>query len=132
MIRAAGGIVVRTTTEGPEVLVVHRPRYDDWSFPKGKQDEGETDEETALREVYEETAVRATLGPALGEVRYRDQRGRPKVVRYWIMEPIDDHFPPRRADDEVDLVRWCRPADAARLLTYAHDRALLDRLGELT
>jgi 8-oxo-dGTP diphosphatase len=123
---AAGGVVVRTGTTGPEVLLVHRPRYDDWSFPKGKQDPGETDEETALREVAEETGLACVLGPYLGETRYRDHHNRWKVVHYWRMEPAgDDTFEP---DDEVDHRLWCAVEAAATLLTYAHDRALLRRL----
>ena len=123
---AAGGLVVRPGAEGPEVLLVHRPRYDDWSFPKGKQDPGETDEETALREVTEETGLTCALGAYLGEIRYRDHRHRAKVVHYWRMEPTGGgSFEP---DDEVDELRWCDPGAAAALLTYAHDRALLARL----
>jgi 8-oxo-dGTP pyrophosphatase MutT (NUDIX family) len=128
VVRAAGGVVTRPGPNGPEVLLVHRPHYDDWTFPKGKQDPGETDEETALREVAEETGLRCELGPFVGECRYRDSRGRPKVVRYWRMvsTPGSEHtFQPT---DEVDLLRWCSPDDAAKLLTYRHDRALLDTL----
>ena len=81
-VRAAGGIVRR---DG-EVLVVHRPKYDDWSFPKGKLDEGERWEDAALREVEEETGFRCSLGPELGSTAYTDSRGRPKVARYWLMQ----------------------------------------------
>jgi 8-oxo-dGTP diphosphatase len=125
VVRAAGGVVVRDGPAGPEVLVVHRPRYDDWSFPKGKRDPGETDEETALREVLEETGLACSLVAPLGEVRYRDAHGRLKVVRYWRMAPDpagEGHFVPTA---EVDALRWCGLAEAGRLLTYAHDRALL-------
>lgn len=127
-VRAAGGVVVRTGPDGPEVLLVHRPRYDDWSFPKGKQDPGETDEETALREVAEETGLTCTLGAFLADVRYRDQRGRPKLVRYWRMEATGAADPPFVPGDEVDALAWCTRTRAATLLTYAHDRALLGRL----
>ncbi len=123
---AAGGVIVRTGAAGPEVLLVHRPRYDDWSFPKGKQDPGETNEETALREVAEETGLACELGRYLDAVQYRDHRGRAKVVHYWQMEPTGDGT--FRPDDEVDQLRWCDPGEAATLLTYAHDRALLARL----
>ena len=120
---AAGGIVVRSGATGREVLLVHRPRYDDWSFPKGKQDPGETDEQTALREVAEETGITCALRAYLGEVRYRDHQSRAKVVHYWVMEPIvAGAFHP---GDEVDRLRWCAPDEAATLLSYAHDRALL-------
>jgi 8-oxo-dGTP diphosphatase len=132
-VRAAGGIVCRVGAHHLrrrlEVALVHRPRYHDWTFPKGKRDGSETDEQTALREVEEETGLRCTLDTDLGEVRYRDGRGRPKVVRYWSMVPLEgqlDHaFVPNR---EVDEVRWCSPAAAGRLLTYEHDLVLLDRL----
>ena len=129
LVRAAGGLVVRDAGRGREVLLVHRPRYDDWSFPKGKQDAGESDEETALREVAEETGIVCSLGRQLGEVRYRDQRNRPKSVRYWVMHPDPTVAGPGfRPNDEVDDLRWCAPPEAATLLTYAHDRALLERL----
>ena len=125
--RTRRGLLPRT-----ELAVVHRPRYDDWSFPKGKRDGRETDEETALREVEEETGLRCTLGADLGEVRYRDPKGRTKVVRYWVMdlEPGEtgDHFTPNR---EVDRLRWCTPREADRLLSYDHDRVLLMRLREV-
>jgi len=131
---AAGGLVVRGGAEGPEVLLVHRPRYDDWSFPKGKRDGDETDEQTALREVLEETGITCRLGPQIAEVRYRDHRDRPKVVRYWLMEPDAPEATTEAAftpGDEVDALRWCREAEADRLLTYAHDRSLLAQLGRL-
>jgi 8-oxo-dGTP diphosphatase len=107
---------------------VHRPRYDDWSLPKGKADPGESDEETALREVEEETGLRCTLGVPAGRTRYRDSKGRNKVVHYWLMEPDsvaaagDGAFVPNQ---EVDEMRWCSVGEATRLLTYAHDRTLL-------
>ena len=86
LVRAAGGVVVRAGADGPEVLLVHRPAYDDWTFPKGKLDRGETEEECALREVEEETGLRCTLGRELGSTTYRDGKGRRKRVRYWLME----------------------------------------------
>lgn len=126
-VRAAGGIVVRRARGGEwRVLLVHRPRYDDWSLPKGKADPGERDEDTALREVEEETGLRCTLGAPAGRTRYRDSKGRDKVVHYWLMEPAspvdDDAFV---ANDEVDEIRWCTVGDAVKRLTYAHDRKLL-------
>lgn len=132
-VRAAGGVVRRWSRRlvrrRLEVALVHRPRYHDWSFPKGKRDGRESDEETALREVEEETGFRCTLAADLGEVRYREQRGRTKVVRYWVMdlEPGEtgEGFTPNR---EVDRLRWCTPREAVRLLTYDHDRVLLERL----
>ena len=117
-VRAAGGIVRRAG----EVLVVHRPKYDDWSFPKGKLDEGERWEDAALREVEEETGLRCSLGPELGSTSYTDSRGRPKVARYWSMIPEDGEFEPTA---EVDEIAWLSPADAADRLTYDRDRMLL-------
>jgi 8-oxo-dGTP diphosphatase len=105
------------------VALVHRPKYDDWTFPKGKLTPGETDEEAALREVEEETGYRARLDRELSTVGYRDPMGRPKVVRYWTMTPVDGEFRPNR---EVDELRWLAIPDAARMLSYDHDRALLD------
>jgi 8-oxo-dGTP pyrophosphatase MutT (NUDIX family) len=130
-VRAAGGLVTRPGRRHrgrrqPEVILVHRPRYDDWSFPKGKLDDGEAAEEAALREVHEETGLVCHLVELLGETHYDDRRGRPKVVRYWLMEP--DQIDPFVPNDEVDELRWLDPDAAARLLTYPHDRALLDRL----
>lgn len=129
VVRAAGGVIVRDGSDGPEVLVVHRPRYNDWSFPKGKRDGNETDEQTALREVAEETGLACVLGPELGQARYQDHRGRPKIVRYWLMTMApDDAGPGFVPGDEVDEFRWCQPADAARLLTYSYDRDLLEHM----
>jgi 8-oxo-dGTP pyrophosphatase MutT (NUDIX family) len=122
--------VHRRTADGElQVLLVHRPRYDDWSLPKGKADPGERDEETALREVEEETGLRCLLGERAGETRYRDSKGRDKVVRYWLMEPPPDGggadgFVPNH---EVDALRWCTVPEATEQLSYAHDRELLQR-----
>src|SRR5205823_524718 len=80
-IRAAGGIVRRP--DGDDVLIVHRPKYDDWTFPKGKLDRDETEEQAALREVEEETGFRTKLGPEVGTTSYTDPEDRPKTVRYW-------------------------------------------------
>jgi 8-oxo-dGTP pyrophosphatase MutT (NUDIX family) len=128
-VRAAGGLVVREGKGGRrEVLLVHRPKYDDWSFPKGKADPGEKDEDTALREVEEETGLRCRLGAEVGTARYRDSQGRPKVVRYWFMEiESNREFVANR---EVDALRWCAIGDAAEVLSYPHDRKLLGGLGD--
>jgi 8-oxo-dGTP diphosphatase len=123
---AAGGVVRRSGDRGDEIAVVHRPRYDDWSLPKGKLEPGESAKAAALREVEEETGLRCRLGPELSPTRYRDRHGRPKQVRYWIMEAIDDAG--FVANDEVDELRWCSPRDAAALLTYPHDRRLVEAL----
>jgi len=107
----------------PDILLVHRPRYDDWSLPKGKNEPGEADEDAALREVEEETGYRCTLGAPAGETRYHDSKGRRKVVHYWVMQPTEEHaFAPNR---EVDELVWCTRREAGKLLTYDHDRRLL-------
>ena len=131
-VRAAGGIVHRRAGDGePLVLLVHRPRYDDWSLPKGKADAGERAEETALREVEEETGLRCLLGDRVGETRYRDSKGRNKIVQYWLMEP-ESLGDPDTVDfvpnDEVDEVMWCTVTEAIQRLSYAHDRKLLQRV----
>ena len=120
-VRAAGGVVERDGL----VAVVHRPRYDDWSLPKGKLDRGESWERAALREVLEETGLECELGEELPTVRYMDQRGRPKTVRYWRMLVTGGEF---EANDEVDAIRWLAPAQAAALLSYEHDRRLVQGL----
>jgi 8-oxo-dGTP diphosphatase len=125
-IEAAGGVVMRRGPEETEVAVVHRPRYDDWSFPKGKLDPGETFEEAALREVREETGLTCRLGPELAFAHYDDGKGRPKVVRYWLMAVIED--PGFEPSDEVDELRWLTPGDANDLLTYSRDRKLVRSL----
>jgi 8-oxo-dGTP diphosphatase len=122
-IEAAGGIVARDVDDATEVAVVHRPRYDDWSFPKGKLDPGETFEDAALREVREETGLVCKLGAELASARYEDNKGRPKVVRYWLMQVVDD--PGFEPNDEVDELRWLSPDAARELLTYERDRELL-------
>ena len=109
---------------GIEVAVAHRPHRSDWSLPKGKLDPGESWEEAALREVHEEIGFRCRLGRELPPTSYTDQKGRSKVVRYWLMEPEDGaaRFTP---NDEVDEMRWVDPGTAAGLLSYPHDVALV-------
>jgi len=125
-VKAAGGVVWRRGPGGVEVAVVHRPRYDDWSLPKGKLDPGESWEQAALREVEEEIGLRCTLGRELPPVAYEDRKGRHKVVRYWLMQPEGDaDFTP---NEEVDELRWLLPDAAAGLLTYPHDRKLVEGL----
>jgi 8-oxo-dGTP pyrophosphatase MutT (NUDIX family) len=125
VVRAAGGVVIRRGDGGPEVLLVHRPKYDDWSFPKGKLDDGEDPLDGALREVEEETGLRCDALDSAGVTTYVDQRGRPKRVDYWLMRPREGAFTPT---SEVDEVRWVPIREAEGSLTYAHDRALLDRV----
>lgn len=130
VVRAAGGLLRRRRGNGAwELAVVHRPKYDDWSLPKGKAEPGESPQETALREVEEETGLACRLGDEVGEISYHDHRGRPKVVRYWLMEVTDPErgFVP---SDEIDELRWCSSGEAAKLLSYDHDRALLAALEE--
>jgi 8-oxo-dGTP diphosphatase len=121
-VKAAGGVVLR---DG-RIAVVHRPRYDDWSLPKGKLDPGESWEECALREVREETGLHCTLGAELSPTSYTDRKGRAKVVRYWRMEI--DRVEPFTPDDEVDELRWVEPGEAASLLTYPHDSELIQEV----
>jgi 8-oxo-dGTP diphosphatase len=115
LIEAAGGVLVR---DG-QVALVHRPRYDDWTLPKGKLDPGESFEEAAVREVHEETGIRARLVRELPTTNY-EVKGRQKIVRYWLMEVDDDS--PFVANDETDELRWVPLDEALRLLTYDRDR----------
>ena len=124
-IRAAGGVAVRERDGRTEVAVVHRPRYDDWSLPKGKLRPGEGWEAAALREVEEETGFRCELGEELESASYLDRKGRRKLVRYWLMPVRDGAFEP---NDEVDELRWLDPDEARALLSYEHDRRLVEGL----
>jgi 8-oxo-dGTP diphosphatase len=124
-VRAAGGLVVRPAGEGAEVAVIHRPKYDDWSLPKGKLEPGESWADGALREVEEETGLRCELVDELAPSRYRDRNGRDKLVRWWLMRPLGGEFRPTR---EVDELRWLDPEAATGLLDYAHDRELVGSL----
>lgn len=105
-----------------EVLVVHRPQYDDWSLPKGKLDPGERHEQAALREVEEETGYRCLLGDELPGTAYRDRHGRAKEVRYWAMTVAGGGF---AGEHEVDEVRWLPVAAAVELLSYRRDADLV-------
>ena len=123
VVRAAGGIVSRVDGSGAtEFVLVHRPAYDDWTFPKGKASKGERDEDCALREVEEETGLRCVLGDPVAEISYTDSRSRPKTVKYFAMSPIDGTFVP---GTEIDEIRWLHLDDALAQLTYEHDRAVL-------
>lgn len=123
VVRAAGGIPVRLSPDGwREVAVVHRPTRGDWTFPKGKLEPGEEFEACALREVLEETGLVCRIGRFIGHTEYRDRKDRPKVVAYWVMEPVAGEF---RLNEEVDEVRWVDLGSAAQLLSYERDRELL-------
>ena len=125
---AAGGVLWRPAAGGGlEVAVIHRPAYDDWTFPKGKRHKGETDEACAEREVAEETGFPAAVEIELGATAYRDPKGRWKQVRYWSMRAGTGAFTPGR---EVDELRWLSLDAAAALLTHSHDRSLLRDLVE--
>jgi 8-oxo-dGTP diphosphatase len=117
-VEAAGGVVVRAG----EVLLVHRPRYDDWTLPKGKLDPGESFVDAALREVEEETGLRCTVGRELPSSEY-EVKGRPKIVRYWLMEPVGNT--PFVPNDETDQLRWLPRDEALALLSYDRDRDVL-------
>ena len=123
VIKAAGGIVCRKGASGKtEIVVVHRPAYDDWTLPKGKIDPEETPEECALREVREETGYKCELVRPLGCTAYVDRRGRNKVACYWVMKVISGRF---RAGGEVDRMHWLSLPDAIKRLTYSRDKTLL-------
>jgi 8-oxo-dGTP diphosphatase len=134
-VRAAGGVVWRAVTvanedgatrPSAEIVLIHRPRYDDWSFPKGKLNRGEAWRRAALREVREETGLVCEPGDELPPTTYVDGRGRTKLVRYWIMRVVAAE--PWTPNDEVDQRRWVPIDDAGGVLTYAHDREMLTGL----
>ena len=123
IVHAAGGVISRQKRDGRlEVLLIHRPHREDWTFPKGKLDRGETHEECALREVEEETGLVCALGLELPPTSHIDNKGRLKRVRYWMMYPMAGVAEPH---NEVDAVQWLTLDRAARLLTYPRDRELL-------
>ena len=125
MVRAAGVVPVRLRSGQLQVAVVHRPKYDDWSWPKGKLDHGEDFVSAAVRETLEETGLQVRLVAPLPEMRYTLRGGGSKLVCYWMARVAggDGHLV-----HEVDEVRWLKPGAAAKRLTYGHDRELLDRV----
>ena len=126
---AAGGVLWRPDAEGrTEIALVHRPRYDDWSLPKGKLERGETAPVAAVREIAEETGYNVRLGHQLGEVYYEVAEGR-KVVHWWSTRALSGEF---AAGSEVDELRWLAPEAARPQLSYGHDREVLDRFVQLT
>jgi 8-oxo-dGTP diphosphatase len=123
-VRAAGGVVLRKTDKGNlRILVAHRPQYDDWSLPKGKADKGETPEQTAVREVLEETGYECRIVAPLGTTRYRVGRGI-KEVQWFAMRPLPSS-PGFKKNNEVDKVRWLSRKRAADLVSYTFDRELI-------
>ena len=120
---AAGAVLWRRANDGPRVALVHRPRYDDWAYPKGKLDDGEDLATAAVREVAEETAHRCRLGALLGDVRYPVPEGE-KLVRYWAAESLGGDFEP---NSETDRLEWVGIDRAADQLSYRHDLEVLRR-----
>ncbi|MGI8623240.1 MAG: NUDIX hydrolase [Solirubrobacteraceae bacterium] len=120
-VQAAGCVVHRA---GPAFAIIHRPRHEDWSLPKGKLDPGETFEQAAVREVEEEIGVRGALNEELPSTTYTDSKGRSKLVRYWLMRA--DDAPAFEPNDEVDELRWMGAEEALATLSYARDRELLE------
>ncbi|MFI0812707.1 NUDIX hydrolase [Streptomyces echinatus] len=127
VVQAAGCVLWRRSPVSGdlEICVVHRPKYDDWSHPKGKLKRGEDALAGALREVAEETGYAAEPGDELPTVHYA-AGGRPKRVRYWAAEAVSGHFTP---NSEVDRILWLSPAAARSRLTQPRDRDLVDALG---
>lgn len=126
-IHAAGAVLWRPRKGSVDVALIHRPRYDDWSLPKGKVDPGETEPVTAVREIFEETGQHAQLGRRLGTVGYPVNQG-VKKVRYWTARALDGDFEP---NDEVDDLVWL-PVDAAiKQLHYPQDRKILRRFAKM-
>jgi 8-oxo-dGTP diphosphatase len=128
VVRAAGGAVVRDGDAGREVVLVHRPKYDDWTLPKGKVERGESDEDCALREVEEETGLRCELLEELESSSYTDASGRPKLTRYWLMRPVGGSLEPEPTR-EIDDAYWVSLAEAEKRLTYDRDVRVLRSIG---
>jgi 8-oxo-(d)GTP phosphatase len=125
---AAGAVLWRSNGDSatPEVAIIHRPRYDDWSLPKGKVDHGETEPVTAVREVHEETGYTSHLGRRLTAVSYPVEQGI-KKVRYWAARRVEGEFAPNA---EVDELKWLPIAEALKQLGYPHDRKVLRRFAK--
>lgn len=121
-LRAAGGLVHRGTGPELEIALVHRPRYSDWSLPKGKLQRGETPLQAAVREVGEETGTRVAVTRRLQRISY-DVAGEPKIVDYWAMRALDTRF---EAGHEVSELAWLPPDKASQALTYPEDRAVVE------
>ena len=122
VVQAAGGLVVRRHDGILEIALVHRPEHHDWSFPKGKLEDGESFEDAALREVREEAGLDCRILRFIGHTEYVDRKGRPKAVAYWIMAADGGSF---RPNGEVDELRWVSLVEAHFLLSYPRDRELV-------
>ena len=120
-VRAAGGVVWRVHDGAVQVALVHRPRYDDWSLPKGKVERGESEMAAAVREVAEELGARVSVSRRLPTIRYRTG-GESKTVAYWTMRYLSGDFEP---NDEVDAVSWLAPQDVRDHLTYADEHSVM-------
>ncbi|HVA73139.1 MAG TPA: NUDIX hydrolase [Acidimicrobiales bacterium] len=125
LVRAAGGVVWRRDGASVQIVLVHRPRYDDWTLPKGKVDAGESYEQAALREVREEASILAEIGAELPSTTYLDRSGKNKHVRYWAMTVVDGS---PSGDNEVDVAEWVALDEARARLTYERDVAVVDAL----
>lgn len=123
LMRAAGGVLYRRGEAGFEVGVIHRPHREDWSFPKGKLDPGESFEDCAVREVFEETGYVVELHHFIGTTEYIHRKGRPKIVAYWLVSVVGGEF---TVNEEADEIRWISIEQARELVTYDRDRELLD------
>jgi len=124
VVEAAGGILWKETSSGKKIAIIHRERYDDWTLPKGKREPGESWQDTALREVWEETGCQAILGDFIGSTSYTiNGHSTPKVVLFWQMTIRKNcEFSP---NDEVDQIKWLSPKKAIKQLTYKDERTIL-------
>jgi 8-oxo-dGTP pyrophosphatase MutT (NUDIX family) len=126
---AAGSVVARRRDNGkPEYLLIHRPRYKDWTLPKGKLDDGETFVDGAVRETREETGFEPVNPRLIGTIAYETTNGNPKVVRWWLGEASDGGFTP---NEEVDKIKWVTFRKGRERLTYRNDREVLDRAHDM-
>ena len=126
IIEAAGGVLWKETSSGLKLAVIHRQRYDDWSLPKGKREKGERWQETALREVKEETGCQVVLGKFIGSASYAiHSNNRPKIVLFWHMHVKQGcKFQPNH---EVDRIKWVSPSKALKLLSYEDEREIVNK-----
>lgn len=125
---AAGAAIYRMRGGRPEFLLTHRPRYRDWSLPKGKLSRGESFQECAAREVFEETGITGIMEDAIGTIGYVTSAGNNKAVRYWLMQAKEENFAP---NEEVDKIRWLRPRKAMEKATYSRDEAIIATATEM-